>query len=145
MLLLLTSESENDRPLWIERAAARWTQRRSSSSVVFAALVAILLVGAMDGVVAGLAGFDFVATVFYIAPISFAAWGAGARTGLVVAIFAAVVEAAATWWGRTAGFSRGSSRSASGWNSSCSWARRSHSPGFAGTWSATASSPEPIP
>jgi diguanylate cyclase (GGDEF)-like protein len=103
MLLLLTSESENDRPLWIERAAARWTQRRSSSSVVFAALVAIVLVGAMDGAVAGLAGFDFVATVFYIAPISFAAWGAGARTGLVVAIFAASVEAAATWWGAHGG------------------------------------------
>jgi diguanylate cyclase (GGDEF)-like protein len=103
MLLLLTSEPDNDRPLWIERAAARWTQRRSSSSGVFAALLAILLVGAMDGAVAGLAGFDFVATVFYIAPISFAAWAAGARTGLVVAMFAAAVEAAATWWGAQGG------------------------------------------
>jgi diguanylate cyclase (GGDEF)-like protein len=103
MLFLLTTESEIDRPLWIERAAARWTQRRSSRSVVFAALLAILLVGAMDSAVAGLAGFDFVSTVFYIAPISFAAWGAGARTGLVVAIFAAVVEAAATWWGAHGG------------------------------------------
>ncbi len=62
------------------------------------AAVCILLVGALDGGIAALAGFDFTVTVFYVVPIGFAAWAAGAAAGFTCAAFAATVEAAVTWW-----------------------------------------------
>ncbi len=87
-----------DRPLWLEQAAAAWTRRRSRSGAAAVASGCILLVGALDGGVARLVGFDFVTTVLYIVPVGFAAWAAGARAGIACSGFAAAVEAAVTWW-----------------------------------------------
>jgi len=87
-----------DRPLWLERVAADWVQRRSPATAAAAAAASILLVGALDGTVRVLVGHDFVTTVFYIVPIGFAAWAVGIGTGVACAAFAAAVEAAVTWW-----------------------------------------------
>lgn len=94
----MPSESTVDRPLWLERLAADWARRRSPSSAAVVAAVAILVVGALDGAAARLMRFDFVATVFYIVPIGFAAWAAGPRTGVACAAFAGAVETGAMAW-----------------------------------------------
>ena len=86
-------------PPWIERFATRWTERRSPAALALLALAAIALFGMLDGAVTELVGFDFVVTVLYIGPIGLAAWAAGPRTGVLAAVFAAAVEAVATWWG----------------------------------------------
>jgi diguanylate cyclase (GGDEF)-like protein len=93
----MPSEPDQNKPLWLEEVAARLTRSASRAGVATAVVVAILLVGALDGGVTLLAGFDFVATVFYIVPVAFAAWAMGARAGVGTACVAALVEAAVTW------------------------------------------------
>ena len=86
-----------DRPLWLEKVAADWVQRRSPASALFAAVVSILLVGGLDAGVAVLVGYDFAVTVLYLVPIGFAAWAVGITAGVACAGLAGAVEAAVTW------------------------------------------------
>ncbi len=94
----MPSREAPGRPLWVERIAATWMRRGSRPATIALAAACILLVGAIDGGVARLVGFDFVTTVLYIVPVGFAAWAVGAGGGIACAGFAAAVEAAVTWW-----------------------------------------------
>ncbi|HET8725473.1 MAG TPA: GGDEF domain-containing protein [Anaeromyxobacteraceae bacterium] len=95
----MSGEPNEDHPLWVERMAAAWIRDRSRGSATFIAFLGVLLFGAADLAAARIAGYDFVATPFYVVPIAFAAWAAGPAAGVAVAVLAAAVETVATWLG----------------------------------------------
>ena len=86
------------RPLWVERVAALWLSRWSRASALALSAGAVFVVGALNGGVAVLVGYDFVATAFYVVPVGFAAWVAGASAGVALAILAGAVKVGVTWW-----------------------------------------------
>ena len=86
------------RPLFVERFAARWLTRWSRASALALSAVTILVLGALEGGVTVLFGYGFVTTVFYLVPVAFAAWVAGASTGVALAIVAGLVKVGVAVW-----------------------------------------------
>jgi diguanylate cyclase (GGDEF)-like protein len=80
-----------------QRAILAWTQGWSAHLVVGLGLVATAAVGVADYAVARLFGYDFVATGFYLVPIGFVAFVGGTRSGMVIALAAALTETVATY------------------------------------------------
>jgi diguanylate cyclase (GGDEF)-like protein len=86
------------RPLWLERLAARWMARWSTTSALAASAVTVLLVGLLHERLATLIGHALDPLVFYLVPIGFAAWVAGRRAGVALAFLAATVNVAVAAW-----------------------------------------------
>lgn len=80
-----------------QRAILAWTQGWPAHVVVGLGLVATAAVGVADYAVARLFGYDFVATGFYLVPIGFVAFVGGTRSGMVIALAAALTETIATY------------------------------------------------
>jgi GGDEF domain-containing protein len=80
-----------------QRAILAWTQGWPPHLVVGLGLVATAAVGVADYAVARLFGYDFVATGFYLVPIGFVAFVGGTRSGMVIALAAALTETVATY------------------------------------------------
>ena len=80
-----------------QRAILNFTQGWPTHLVVGLGLAATAVVGVADYGVARLFGYDFVATGFYLVPIGFVAFVGGTRSGMVIALAAALTEAIATY------------------------------------------------
>jgi diguanylate cyclase (GGDEF)-like protein len=92
-----TSPSDGGHALLLERLTAHLVQRLPRRVVLALSAAGIAAVGLLDYAVAVLAGFDFAVTPLYLVPVGFSAWAAGAGSGALFALFAAVVEGTATW------------------------------------------------
>jgi diguanylate cyclase (GGDEF)-like protein len=86
---------EHARLLGLERWAAARVQGWSAGGALAVAVVGVAVAGGLDLGVARALGQELPAAALYVAPIGIAAWIAGRRSGWLVAVLAAAVEAGA--------------------------------------------------
>ena len=65
--------------------------KRSPASIVSSAILFVAFIGLIDFIT----GYESRVGVFYVAPVSLAAWYAGRWSGIIVAIFSGVISVVA--------------------------------------------------
>jgi signal transduction histidine kinase len=70
------------------RRIAAYLAKQTRTSIMSSAMVLVALVGVLDY----LTGYESRIGVFYVAPVSLAAWYAGRASGIIVAIFSGIIS-----------------------------------------------------